>query len=262
MLQNKYQKLRKKKKALQQLKAPKPEPEKQSPKKRVAEPKDAKEVAKKLLKSGAISAIKQDSRDKQCFKRSLNLEKRLSSSEKATVSGYQPFSQTNPGEDDIPSGPGPSARVGGPTHPPMKRLSDSFVSSRNWSERERPERDGRPERPRQGNTIYVRGYGITEDIIRNGFTTFGSIMNISMEVDKNCAFVTYEKMESAEKAISDLNGSMVSGIQLQVSLARRQPLIESMNESSSSASWSAIAASHSQKGSHRDKRELVTYEEP
>ena len=43
------------KKALQNLKSAKPEPEKVV--KRAAEPKDAREVAKKLLKSGAINPI-------------------------------------------------------------------------------------------------------------------------------------------------------------------------------------------------------------
>ena len=54
---------------------------------------------------------------------------------------------------------------------------------------------------------------------------------------------------------------MVQGIELKVSLARRQPVIEPINDASSSATWSPIAASHSQKGSHKDKREMVTYEE-
>jgi negative elongation factor E len=33
---------------------------------------------------------------------------------------------------------------------------------------------------------------------------------------------------------------MVSGIQLKVSLARRQPVIEPINDASSSATWSTI----------------------
>lgn len=78
-----------------------------------------------------------------------------------------------------------------------------------------------------------------------------------------------------------MNGSMVSGIQLKVSLARRQPVIEPINDASSSATWSTIgenrnktydigssliknlflASRNSQKGSYKDKRDLVTYEE-
>ena len=56
-------------------------------------------------------------------------------------------------------------------------------------------------------------------------------------------------------------GSVVQGIELKVSLARRQPVIEPINDASSSATWSAIAASHSQKGSHKDKRDLVAYDQ-
>lgn len=89
MLQAKYQKLKKKvnivktkyvvslkkwfllkKKALQALKAPKPEPEKPILPKRPAEARDAREVAKKLIKSGAIPAIsKQQKQPEQGFKR-------------------------------------------------------------------------------------------------------------------------------------------------------------------------------------------------
>jgi len=56
-LQAKYAKLRRKKKQLQDVTKPKQEPE-HSKIKKPSEAKDAKEVAKKLLKTGAIKAIK------------------------------------------------------------------------------------------------------------------------------------------------------------------------------------------------------------
>ena len=56
-LQSKYAKLRRKKKQLQDVSKPKQEPEHNKIKK-PSEAKDAKEVAKKLLKTGAIKAIK------------------------------------------------------------------------------------------------------------------------------------------------------------------------------------------------------------
>ena len=56
-LQSKYAKLRRKKKQLQDVTKPKQEPE-HSKIKKPSEAKDAKEVAKKLLKTGAIKAIK------------------------------------------------------------------------------------------------------------------------------------------------------------------------------------------------------------
>ncbi len=73
--------------------------------------------------------------------------------------------------------------------------------------------------------------------------------------------MTFDKPEAAEQAILDHNGTLAQGIQLKVSMARRQPVIEPINDASSSATWSTIAASHSQKGSHKDKRELVAYDE-
>lgn len=126
MLQAKYQKLKKKvysninhgkklalrslyfqKKAVLALKAPKPEPEKTPALKRPAEARDAREVAKKLLKSGAISAIPKpaEKTEKTIFKRSAGLERKLSSSDRAP-SGYQPFSAsqgTMLTSDDVPN---------------------------------------------------------------------------------------------------------------------------------------------------------------
>lgn len=78
---------------------------------------------------------------------------------------------------------------------------------------------------------------------------------------QNCGFVTFDKPEAAEQAILDHNSTVVQGIQLKVTMARRQPVIEPINDASSSTTWSTLAASHSQKGSHKDKRELVTYDE-
>lgn len=57
-----------------------------------------------------------------------------------------------------------------------------------------------------------------------------------------------------------MHGKSISGIMLQVQLARRQPQIEPINDATSSAVWSTLASSHSQKGNHKsDKRELVSY---
>ena len=86
-----------------------------------------------------------------------------------------------------------------------------------------------------------------------GFLTF--------QVEKNCGFITFDRADIAERAISEFNGNVVGSIQLKVSMARRQPVIDPINDASSSATWSTIAASHSQKGSHKDKRELVAYDE-
>ncbi|GAB6021885.1 hypothetical protein CHUAL_006051 [Chamberlinius hualienensis] len=315
MLRSKYVKLRKKKKALQLLKTPKPEPEKPIAQKRHA--KDAKEAAKKLLLSGAI---KVGNKEKQGFKRSKNFERKMSI-EKATtssVSGYQPFSQLHVDEESEQS-PEPTTPISSgessPFRAPSKSLYESFVSARDsestiekeptsplqqqQKQQQQQQRDGggvggaiavvttdgievkekntattsttastnnnnnsntTTTTTRQGNTIYVHGYGVTETILRNSFTSFGNIINISMETDKNCGFITFEKMEASDRAITEMNGSLVSSIHLKVSLARRQPVIEPNGENTSS-NWATIASSHSQKGSHKDKRDLVRYED-
>lgn len=73
--------------------------------------------------------------------------------------------------------------------------------------------------------------------------------------------MTFAKMEAAERAIAEMDGSVVSGVPLKVSLARRQPVVEAINDASSSSTWSTIAASHSQKGCFKDKRQMITYED-
>ncbi|KAI1289208.1 Negative elongation factor E [Halotydeus destructor] len=94
ILQQKYQKLKRKKKALQALKTPKPEQPPVQPLKRVSEsgPKqDAKELAKKLLRTGAIAAIKAPEK-REAFRRSKAVERKRAGDHKP--GGYQPFSST------------------------------------------------------------------------------------------------------------------------------------------------------------------------
>ena len=267
-LQSKYAKLRRKKKQLQEVNKPKQEPE-QNKNKRPSEAKDAKEVAKKLLKTGAMKTIKaslqkekaKEEKTISSFKRSMGFERKLNGMDRA-MSSYQPFSATH--------GPGGGFDTGGEDFEPevpesvaktkQKNLYENFVKERDREERGLKETDN-PSKPRVGHTVYVYGYGITEDLLRSTFTQFGQIVNISMEVEKNCGFITYEKVESTERSIAEVNGSQVGGVQLKVSLARRQPVIDPINDASSSSTWSTIAASHSQKGSHKDKREMVTYDE-
>lgn len=74
-------------------------------------------------------------------------------------------------------------------------------------------------------------------------------------------FVTFDKPEAAERAISEMDGSMVSSIQLKVSLARRQPVIDPINDTAASSMWSSIAANYSQKSAHKDRRDMKIYDE-
>ncbi|XP_012059098.1 PREDICTED: negative elongation factor E [Atta cephalotes] len=252
MLQTKFNKLKRKKKALQDLKAPKQETERipQAPK-RPTEARDAREVAKKLIKSGVITAPKTPKRPEQTFKRSRGLERKLNSTEK-TISSYQPFSAMQEEEETET------------VRPKVKDLYNNFVGAQNTGERntsDTPAPAKQEIKPRAGNTIYVCGYKITEDYLKKHFQNFGNIIHISMEAEKNHGFITFEKAEAAERAISEMDGSMVSSIQLKVSLARRQPIIEPVSDTMSSSMWSPIAANYSQKSAHKDRRELKVYEE-
>ncbi|XP_055939979.1 negative elongation factor E-like [Argiope bruennichi] len=278
MLKKKYEKLRRKKKALQNLNAPKQEPPPPKPLVRPGplEPKkDAKEVAKILLKTGAISAIKVENKERQGFKRPKALERKRNACDRASssVAGYQPFTASHSVEEDGPPVGSPSeSSPSNSSRPPVKKLYETFVSGRKLEDeikedrvrdhqRRERDRDGRSERPRQGNTIYVRGFGVTQEILQKVFEPVGTIINISMEMDKNCGFVTFEKIEQAEKAIKEINGTAPNGVRLNVSLARRQPLIPPLGEDSSSASWASLAVNFPQKGNHEDTRELVVYDE-
>merc|ERR1719452_268648 len=119
------------------------------------------------------------------FKRSKGFERKLNGMNRA-MSSYQPFSATH--------GPGGGFDTGGEDFEPeipetmqktkQKNLYESFVK-----ERDREERglnDDNPSKPRSGHTVYVYGYGLSEEILRSSFTKYGQIVNISMEIEKNC----------------------------------------------------------------------------
>lgn len=46
------------------------------------------------------------------------------------------------------------------------------------------DREDRRDNPKKGNTIYVHGHGVTEELLRKAFATFGTIVNITMELDR------------------------------------------------------------------------------
>lgn len=264
MLHEKYNKLKRKKKALQDLKAPKPEPERmpQAPK-RPTEARDAREVAKKLIKSGVITAPKMSKRSEQSFKRPRGLERKLNSTEK-TVCSYQPFSAMQTEDEELEVEKRPRVKGLYDNFVSAKKTDDAITNDNNKQSLSSPlslSSSKNETKPRAGNTIFVFGYKISEDYLKKHFSSFGNILNISMEAEKNRGFITFDKPEAADRAINDMDGSMVSSIQLKVSLARRQPVIDQINDTTSGSMWSTIAANNSQKSAHRDRRELTTYEE-
>ncbi|XP_052871782.1 negative elongation factor E isoform X2 [Anopheles cruzii] len=259
MLQAKYAKLRKKKKALQALKAPKQEPEKHLLPKRPADARDAREVARKLLKSGAIQAIqKPQPKQDSSFKRPKGLEKKRTQSELGTsTSQYQSFGSST--EYDNTSAVSATAAKTNRA----QNLYQQFANEREKDEQSADKSksaDGAKEKPRSGNTVYVSGNKVTEDFLKKHFSDYGEILNISMEIEKGRGFITFATTECADKAIAELHSKTVGGIQLQVQLARRQPQINPINDAGSSAVWSALATNRSQKGKHKDNRELVCYD--
>ncbi|XP_055627227.1 negative elongation factor E [Toxorhynchites rutilus septentrionalis] len=267
MLQAKYAKLKKKKKALQALKAPKQEPEKNLIPKRPADARDAREVARKLLKSGAIQAIqKPQIKQEGCFKRPKGQEKKRSQQESSPGAQYQSFSSVEtptPTPAPIPISTNPVPSPEPPTDKEQSRVPNLYQQFAN--ERDREEQIGKAgdsprDKPRSGNTVYVSGNKVTEEFLKKHFNEFGEILNISMEIEKGRGFITFSKTESADRAISELHTKNVAGIQLQVQLARRQPQINPINDAGSSSAWSALATNRSQKGKHKNNRELVCYD--
>jgi hypothetical protein len=75
-------------------------------------------------------------------------------------------------------------------------------------------------------------------------------------------FVTFDKVESADSCVQELNGTVQDDIQLEVQFARRQPAITGGIDGNASSSWQTLATSQSQKGTHQDKRAAVIYDEP
>lgn len=102
----------------------------------------------------------------------------------------------------------------------------------------------RTDKQRTGKTICVSGHSVTNEFLRSQFGTFGEIVDVSMEFEKGRGFITYNKTESAERAINDMHSKTVTGITLQVQLARRQPQIEPINHASSSVVWSTLGKYH------------------
>lgn len=217
MLQSKYIKLRKKKKQVAALKSQNsgksetdvkltstPTTTQTSSSKKPLGAGDAKEQAKKMIRAGTVNlkpSQEKERGDKSAgFKRSQGLERKLTGLDNARA-GYQPFSATH--------GPGGGFDTGGedlnvePVEPPTKKvknLYDTFVLARDREERGLSN-DGsestsslKTDKPRQGNTVYVFGYQITEELLKNAFNPLGKIVNISMEVEKVCFIQLQDKI--------------------------------------------------------------------
>lgn len=262
---------------MQAHKAPKQETEKPIIPKRATDARDAREVARKLIKSGAIQAIQRPltKQDQTSFKRPKGQERTkrpMNDSPGGAGSHYQPFSSSAPHAD---GGDGGSSDI--ETSSRVQDLYQQFASERDHQERigggdkskggsaspagdfvsAGSGADGRSpssasptdstalssnklDKVRTGNTIYVAGTKVTEEFLRTHFSSFGKIVNVSMEIEKNRGFITFAKPESSDRAIGEMHNKPAAGVQLMVQLARRQPQIDPINDASSSATWSTL----------------------
>lgn len=220
-------------------------------------------MARKLLKSGAIQAIQKviPKQDQMSFKRPKGQERKKVQQD-MNVASYQPFSatQTDTGSNTPFTGSRPVTPE--KETPRIQNLYDHFTAESDKEEKPSKDKEDSPtgkDKPKTRSTIYVSGNKVSEEFLRTQFSQFGTITNVSMEIEKGRGFVTFSKTESADKAISECHSKVVAGISLQVQLARHQPQIDPINDASSSAVWATLAAINSQKGSHKDKREKVYY---
>lgn len=233
-------------------------------------------MAKKLIKSGAISAIKPPEKEKQGFKRSKNSQrKRLEQTDKPK---YQPFSAVyKPDLDAIENGSRGMFDSGLPS-----KEKEAIAREETFREKRR---DGKAhyvnrDIPNVGNTIYVHGIGLTEQMLKTAFVQFGNVIKVTSEFNKNCGFVTFESIDQANRAIDAMNGNQYEKIMLKVSLARKQPFVNKPESEAASNptepvtatnpptpgpernDWSAIAATYENKAKPmKDKRTLIAYDD-
>lgn len=249
-LLRKFALLKKRKKALQKSKEKtenpvsiKPGTKRDAPAEISHAPEDAKEIAKKLIASGEVK-IKKDPVHRE-FKRAKGGERRQKD--------FQQQSPSNRNEQQ--------ARAAA-----MKNLYESFVPSsatqnRRFSGGQGSSRRSWSDEPRKGNTIYVKGYGLTEKILQESFTKFGKVQRVNFEKDKSQGFVTLDSCEAAEKAIDEMNGIMVSGVHIKVALSRRQPNMGDTQGHRRPGLGNRDSRGHSSVLQSQEARELVSYDD-
>ncbi|ORZ36172.1 hypothetical protein BCR44DRAFT_55522 [Catenaria anguillulae PL171] len=71
-------------------------------------------------------------------------------------------------------------------------------------------------------TVFIGGlsHPVTEDEIRSMFSALGEITLVKIPHNKNCAFVSYARRDSAEKAIAELNGFPLGNNKVRLSWGR------------------------------------------
>ena len=146
----------------------------------------------------------------------------------------------------------------------------------------RDDLEGRNEerKRKKGNTVFVKGHGLSEEVVRTAFERFGKILNLKNDSDnRNNWFVTYMEQNDAATAIRQMDNTMVSEIHLHVALARHQVDISAYLKDAAVAAapavakdgdkdgatkkaqdWTSMASSTNHKSEHEDKRNIITYD--
>lgn len=294
LLMSKYQKLKKQKKALLKFKSsarneseplPVNSNDTNSNDGRLKNPKlearDAKEVAKKLVKSGTVTIKKAVNPSSEGFKRPLGLERKLISTERSV--GYKPFisatimegygesagkifhknrydcggdksfeknncstATVNNVRNDYQSTVTGTAVASGTSSGKVDKLADNIDGLEKPDER-------KSSASGEGQTLYVSGCNLTEDFIEKVFGTYGKILKLLVVHDRNHSFVTLDSQQATLRAMSELNENTINDVRLKVSFARRRMMFNNHR-------WSGLPGREFQK--YEDgRRELVKYDD-
>lgn len=157
-----------------------------------------------MIKSGNINLPKNETQNEVKFKRpNFSQERKKVQSVEAA---YHPYSATAE-EETVTKSPLPGNDK--PETPNGNRsisfLYQQIVQEKDTDKRQSPQHK---EKPKTGFTVYVSGKSITEDFLKKHFSEFGTIVNVSMEIEKGRGFITFSKTEATSQAISEVNLSI------------------------------------------------------
>ncbi|XP_047134457.1 uncharacterized protein LOC100213995 isoform X1 [Hydra vulgaris] len=166
-------------------------------------PKDAKEVAKKLLASGQLKIAKSGAEHRSFKRAKLTNEKKFTS----PVDTFDKKSETKVFNKEI------KARNDFKNFETKSNISDGFSCNKSFVNR----------------VLRVAGFNLTKNILDTAFPPFGQIKSIYFEKEKGCGYVTYETCEMAERAKEELHGTMVQNVTIRVDYARKRPYDDNRN---------------------------------
>ncbi|PAV65399.1 hypothetical protein WR25_19317 [Diploscapter pachys] len=177
-------------------------------KKSIEEAEVATEEVKKKIQTGAITVKKQN--EKSTFKRAKLTGKRTESTRSESLVAEEDGEIID--TDFLLASP-PPAPLLSPTKSSAPIITSSAPNTSHWVGREMENR---------GKRIYIRGYDLQSESLKAEFARYGKIERVTI-IDRNkSAFITFEKVLQAEKAIKEMDGNMVNGITIRVSFAHRQ----------------------------------------